>query len=93
MRNVRVSAVRFGKQLAIRCPFCGEVHLHGAIGPALGAGDGLRSPHCVRGPGTQIGHSVALTEVSAKTYVRRQLQRLGFTHGQVTELLERAAGR
>ena len=24
MRNVRVSAVRFGKQLAIRCPFCGE---------------------------------------------------------------------
>jgi hypothetical protein len=34
-------------QLAFVCPFCGDVHVHGAVGPGLGDGDGNRSPHCL----------------------------------------------
>jgi hypothetical protein len=34
-------------QLCFRCPFCGEQHFHGAVGPKLGAGDGHRVAHCL----------------------------------------------
>ena len=34
-------------QLAFVCPFCGDVHFHGAVGPNRGDGDGNRSPHCL----------------------------------------------
>jgi hypothetical protein len=33
-------------QLSFRCPWCGEIHFHGAVGPSIGDGDGQRSPHC-----------------------------------------------
>jgi len=34
-------------QLSFLCPFCGELHFHGAVGPGLGAGDGHRVAHCL----------------------------------------------
>jgi len=34
-------------QLAFVCPFCGDVHFHGAVGSRLGDGNGNRSPHCL----------------------------------------------
>lgn len=37
---------RYQGQLVFRCPFCGDLHLHGAAGPNQGDGDGHRAPHC-----------------------------------------------
>ncbi len=34
--------------LLFRCPACGNVHVHGAVGPDFGAGDGQRVAHCPR---------------------------------------------
>ena len=91
-RHVRVAAVRVGgKQLALRCPFCGELHYHGACGPEFGRGNGSRVPHCVRGRGTEIGYSYELRETQPRLYLARLLRRAGFRGSQVTELLDAAA--
>lgn len=34
-------------QLTFLCPFCGNLHFHGAGGPYFGDGDGDRIPHCL----------------------------------------------
>ena len=86
-RHAKVSAVRIGRQLVFPCPHCGELHWHGAVGPRFGAGNGPRSPHCTRGPATRIGYSHTLTEVSPRTFVERQLRRLGFRGSEISELL------
>lgn len=39
---------RNGRQLEIVCPFCGEKHLHGAVSPQVGAGNGHRLAHCLK---------------------------------------------
>ena len=36
----------YSGQLVFRCPICGSIHFHGAVGAKLGAGDGERVPHC-----------------------------------------------
>jgi hypothetical protein len=42
-----IPAYRENGQLVVRCPFCGTRHVHGAVGPQVGAGDGRRAAHCV----------------------------------------------
>ena len=88
-KRMKVSAVRLGgRHLVIVCPHCRELHYHGAVGPEFGRGDGLRVPHCVRGPATKISYSHTLREVTPRTFIARQLRRLGFSSRQVAELME-----
>lgn len=60
-RRVRVSG---GAQLLVveRCPFCGEKHVHGAVGPNVGDGDGPRVAHCFD---SGLRRSYVLREVRA----------------------------
>jgi|GEM_PF-5737094 len=46
-----VDAVRTpAGQLKFYCAHCRRWHFHGAVGPALGDGDGLRAAHCAEPP-------------------------------------------
>ena len=40
-----IANVYYG-ELYFRCPICGKVHWHGAVGEEFGAGNGDRLPHC-----------------------------------------------
>lgn len=44
--QVLVMAKRHGKQLVVRCPYCGYIHYHRVTGPNVGDGDGHRLAHC-----------------------------------------------
>lgn len=44
----RVAATLAGKQLIVRCPFCGKLHFHGA------SVFGHRISHCRQGPGYRL---------------------------------------
>lgn len=89
-KHRRISAVRSGKCLLISCPFCHEMHAHGACGPEFGAGNGGRVPHCWKGPASvaAANYSYELREVTPKEYLRRRLRADGFSHAMTTELLE-----
>jgi hypothetical protein len=86
-----LSAVRVNSaQVAISCPYCHRVHLHGAVGPALGDGDGHRLPHCVAGPGTKVGAGYAIRERTARSFVARLLMDAGFSPAQASHILDLA---
>lgn len=44
--QVLVEAKRHGKQLVVRCPYCGHIHYHRVTGLNVGDGDGQRLAHC-----------------------------------------------
>ena len=57
----------FYGHLVFICPFCGEKHSHGAVGPNLGDGDGHRLVHCTKeAPGSERGY--ILKETTSPTY-------------------------
>jgi hypothetical protein len=39
-------AIRRDGLLVTFCPYCQREHIHGAVGPQVGDGDGLRAAHC-----------------------------------------------
>lgn len=62
VKAVRVITRSGRSLLRVTCPFCGELHCHGTVGPNISDGDGPRYSHCVDVPrGTYI-----LQEIRAK---------------------------
>jgi hypothetical protein len=57
-----------GACLTFPCPFCGQRHCHGAIGPGFGAGDGHRAAHCYPPgiPGSERGYVIKEVEAVSK---------------------------